>query len=77
MATVKVSEDNCNLLQFPKYMISGNGSVVYMTGPSDDHLCMTGVCIDVAGSTNYQGEYSENWDRAAFKDFKGTIQIEQ
>lgn len=74
MATVKVSEDNT--LPFPKYMIAGNGDIIYAEKQSQDPLCITGMCVHAVG-TSYQGEYSESWDRTSFRDFKGKITIEQ
>ena len=74
MAKVKVNENDS--LPFPKYMIAGNGDIIYAEKPSEDPLCLTGMCIKAVG-TSYQGEYSESWDKGSFRDFKGTIKIEQ
>ena len=43
MAKVKVNENDS--LPFPKYMIAGNGDIIYAEKPSEDPLCLTGMCI--------------------------------
>lgn len=68
-------EENKMELDYPKLMISDNGQIIMALGENEANLI--GVMIKSNGYPFCGGSYSENISKPAFKDFHGTITIEQ
>ena len=59
-------------IPYPKLMLSMQSSmIVLMVKPREGVVLRTGK-----GSCNVVGDYSDEWSRTIFKDYKGTITLE-
>lgn len=75
---VTVKEENENKLDYPKLMISDVGQIIIALSDHEQaSYLMTGVMIELNGHSFCGGAYQRSIIKSAFRDFHGTITIEQ
>ena len=75
---VTVKHQNEKELGYPKLMISDKGQIIMALSEDEDNTdLIKGVMIESNGYGFCGGRYQECITKSAFRDFHGTITIEQ